>query len=90
MLSYIVGLVAFLVFFLNPLTQLLFPSTRPAARSPRPQLNESLLAIDSPNQTALDCPPNVYSVHIFSKFPLILYLENFLSASEREHLLDIR
>ena len=91
MLSYVVGLVAFLIFFLNPISQLLWPQTR-RVRTERPQLDESLLALDTPNETfaALDCPDDAYLVHVFSKFPLVLYIENFLSADEREHLLEIR
>lgn len=90
MLSYIVGFVAFLIFFLNPLSQLLWPQTR-LHRSERPRLNESLLALDSPNQTApLDCPDDSYVVHVFSRYPLVLYIENFISESERDHLVEIR
>jgi prolyl 4-hydroxylase len=89
MLSYIVGLIAFLLFFLNPLLQMLWPSSSPY-RTTRPQLNESLIAIDSPNQTAPECLPGSYSIHIFSHYPLVIYIENFLSVAERKHLLEIR
>lgn len=90
MFSYVVGGIAFLLFFYNPIVQLL--STEPARipRLPRPAVNESLLALDAANETALSCPPDAYSVRIVSKAPLVIYIENFLSASEREHLLEIR
>ncbi len=89
MLSYVVGFVAFLIFFVNPLSQMLFPSNG-VSRTSRPQLNESLIAVDGPNDTALDCGPDSYSLHVFSTQPLVLYVEKFLSLAEREHLLDIR
>ncbi|OLN88233.1 putative prolyl 4-hydroxylase 3 [Colletotrichum chlorophyti] len=89
MISYVVGLVAFVVFFFDPIARLLAPSGHRIVRSPRPQMNESLLAVENPNDTALSCPPDTYSVRIFSKEPLVLYIENFLSPAERAHLLDI-
>lgn len=89
MLSYIVGFIAFLIFVINPLSQIIWPS-RTVHRTARPQLNESLIALDGPNQTAIDCPPDSYSVHVFSRSPLVLYIEGFLSLADREHLLNIR
>lgn len=58
--------------------------------SPRPQLNESLLAIDGPNATEPDCPADSYTARILSREPLVIYLENFLSEDERAHLLEVR
>ncbi|KAI1085755.1 hypothetical protein F5B20DRAFT_16504 [Whalleya microplaca] len=91
MFSYVVAGIAFLVFFYNPITQYL-SSPEPARirRTPRPRINESLLAVDAANETALSsCPPDAYSVHIVSKAPLVIYIENFLSEEERAHLLEI-
>ena len=93
MLSYIVALVAGLIFFANPISQLFYPKQpRTAAPnlSPHPRLNESLLAIDGPNATAPECPPDAYVARILSREPLVVYLENFLSDHERKHLLEIR
>lgn len=96
MISYVIGLVAVLVFFADPVARFISPSGAGAGgrarmvRTPRPQMNESLLAIEHPNATALSCPPDAYSVRIFSKEPLVLYIEGFLSSGERAHLLDIR
>lgn len=90
MLSYVVAVLAFVLLY-NPVTQLLNPAPPPIRRTPRPQVNETLLAIeDVTNQTPLQCPGDSYSVHIFSKEPLVVYIENFLSVAERSHLLDIR
>ncbi|KAJ2987561.1 hypothetical protein NUW58_g4440 [Xylaria curta] len=91
MLSYVIACFAFLLLY-NPLTQYLTASKepRPLPRTPRPRINESLLAIDTSNETApLNCAPDAYSVHILSKAPLAVYIENFLSLDERQHLLEI-
>jgi prolyl 4-hydroxylase len=91
MISYIVGLVAILVVFGNPIQQLLFPgSAQPGRSIPRPHLNESLLALDGPNDTKPVCAPDAYAVRILNREPLVMYIENFLSQDERDHLLDIR
>ncbi|KAJ0161921.1 hypothetical protein CTA2_5395, partial [Colletotrichum tanaceti] len=93
MISYVIGLVAVLVFFADPVARFFSPSGAGGrarmVRTPRPQMNESLLAVEHPNATALSCPPDAYSVRIFSKEPLVLYIEGFLTSEERAHLLDI-
>ncbi|OHE94565.1 2OG-Fe(II)oxygenase family Oxidoreductase [Colletotrichum orchidophilum] len=97
MISYVIALVAFLIFFSDPLVNFFSPSSTHGGRgsrgrvvrTPRPQMNESLLAIEYPNATALSCPPDNYSVRLFSKEPLVLYIEGFLSFEERAHLLEI-
>jgi prolyl 4-hydroxylase len=93
MFSYVVAGLAFLLFLYDPLTKYLTAGQEPhrLPRTSRPRINESLLAIDTGNETvALSCAPDAYSVHILSKAPLVVYIENFLSLEEREHLLDIR
>lgn len=49
------------------------------------------LAILLPLTTATNttCPPHPYTVHIFSHDPLVIYIENFISASETKHLQHI-
>lgn len=93
MFSYAVGLLACLLVLYTPLSQLIFgrpPSAAPSIRrTPRPAVNESLLALDDwPGN--LTCGEDRYSVHLFSKEPLIIYIQGFLSLEERAHLLDIR
>ncbi|KAH8692742.1 putative oxidoreductase [Talaromyces proteolyticus] len=44
---------------------------------------------DDTEYAALSCPEDPYRVHIFSRTPLIVYIENFLSESETNHLLDV-
>ncbi|CAF3602704.1 unnamed protein product [Fusarium graminearum] len=83
--------VAFLVVFSNPIGDFFYPNRAAQVKdaSPRPKLNESLLAIDAPNATAPECAPDGYLARIVSREPLIVYLEGFLNQEEREHLLDI-
>ncbi|KAI6757278.1 hypothetical protein HG531_003103 [Fusarium graminearum] len=85
------GFVAFLVVFSNPIGDFFYPNRAAQVKdaSPRPKLNESLLAIDAPNATAPECAPDGYLARIVSREPLIVYLEGFLNQEEREHLLDI-
>jgi prolyl 4-hydroxylase len=95
--TYVVGLVAFIVLFYNPILESISPTAaKPQIRRrPRPQLNSDLLAlegedVENPNLTSTGCPPDAYSVHIYSREPLVLYIEGFLTPDERAHLLDIR
>jgi hypothetical protein len=93
MFSYIVGLIACLVMFYNPISQLLSQDAVPQMRRmARPQLNTELLALEetAANGTGITCPRDAYSVHIYSREPLVLYIEGFLSVEERAHLLEIR
>jgi hypothetical protein len=90
MLSYVVGIFAVVLFLANPISQLLFPNQQRSRIAPRPQLNESLLALDGPNDTAVECSPDAYAARILSREPLVVYLEGFLSEEERRHLLEIR
>lgn len=95
MLSYIIGILAIGLFLANPISQFFFPqqdgaSTGEHGLAPRPRLNESLLALVGPNDTALECPSDTYGARILRKEPLVVYLEGFLSEHERRHLLEIR
>ncbi|GAP89685.1 putative prolyl 4-hydroxylase subunit alpha-1 [Rosellinia necatrix] len=92
MFSYIVAGFAFLSLFYGPVTRYLTTGQepRPLPRIPRPRINESLLAIDTDDQTApLNCATDAYSVHILSKAPLVVYIENFLSLDEQNYLLEL-
>ncbi|KAI4599734.1 hypothetical protein KJ359_001470 [Pestalotiopsis sp. 9143b] len=88
MFSYVIGLLAILLLY-NPLVQWLSPHPAKIPRTPRPAINESLLAMDSPGDAAPTCEADAYSVHILSKAPLVVYIENFVSAEERRHLLEL-
>lgn len=89
MFSYTVGLLACVFVFYNPLMRFLSTSPPRIVRTPRPPLNSDMLALESPNETNL-CKPDGYRVHVFSREPLVLYIEDFLTRDERQHLLEIR
>jgi prolyl 4-hydroxylase len=90
MFPYVVGGLAILLFFYTPVVQYFSPHPTRIPRSPRPAINESLLAIDGVNDTVPTCGADSYSVHILSKATLGIYIENFVSVEERQHLLEIR
>ncbi|KAI5868062.1 hypothetical protein GGS23DRAFT_9485 [Durotheca rogersii] len=93
MFPWILAGLAVLLFAYEPILRFFSPSgysPREPARlphTPRPRIDESLLAMDAANET--DCPPHTYTVHFLSKAPIVVYIENFLSADERAHLLEI-
>ncbi|EJT72610.1 oxidoreductase [Gaeumannomyces tritici R3-111a-1] len=76
-------------------------SSSPRSRHPRPNLNASLIALEdddddddddvfsSSSTTTTSCPPATYATHVVSRAPLVLYLEGFVSAAERAHLLSL-
>lgn len=91
MFSYVVVGVALLLFFYSPLQEYFSSGgVRPHVYTPRPAINESLLATDAPGDRVPECAPHSYSIHILSKAPLVIYIENFLPTAERELLRDIR
>ncbi|KAF4462886.1 oxidoreductase 2OG-Fe(II) oxygenase family [Fusarium albosuccineum] len=93
MFSYVIGFVAILLIFANPISDFFYPGRvdrhNEALSRSRPKLNESLLAIDAPNATAPECGPDSYVARILSREPLVVYLEGFLNEGERKHLLEI-
>lgn len=99
-LSLAIGLLACLVLLPNPIGQLLssvlsLSSTPPQIRrTPRPAINESLLALDDwpGNLTCGDDVDGVggYKAYVLSRAPLVVYIEGFLKPEERAHLLEIR
>lgn len=102
MLSFAVALIGILIVFNSPINTLLFsgvnnqkqcPNQIPQIRRiPLPKLNlkEDLIALEG-NSSLLQCMPHTPApvVHVYSREPLVLYIENFLSLDERHHLLDI-
>lgn len=93
MWSFLFGFLAFMLVGYNPLIQLLqglAPGTPQIARTPRPQLQEELLALEDQNRSSSCAQDPRYSVHLVSREPLVIYVENFLTTEERAHLLEIR
>ncbi|EPE08810.1 2og-fe oxygenase family protein [Ophiostoma piceae UAMH 11346] len=81
------------LFWLDPILRVMAPSLVPATpmlrRTPRPPINEALLALEDAVDAGIECPADSYTVHIYNKAPLVLYVEDFLSLDERKHLIDI-
>ncbi|KAF4123216.1 prolyl 4-hydroxylase [Geosmithia morbida] len=77
MFSYIVAVVAALLFLSDPISRFLSPDGGGSRRSsslgplsPRPRLNEDLLAIDAPNATTPQCPEDSYVAHDKPSYPI--------------------
>ncbi|KAI0143041.1 hypothetical protein GGR57DRAFT_370827 [Xylariaceae sp. FL1272] len=93
MFTYVVALCAVLLVFNSSVLQNLnIFSSEPARipRTSRPPINESLLAIDTAGAKDPECPDHRFDgVHIFSRAPLVIYVDGFLSPTEREELLRL-
>lgn len=76
---------------LNAIAPSLVPDAPALLRTPRPPVDESLLALDDGDVggESASCPPDAYTVRLFNKAPLVMYIENFLSLSERQHLIEL-
>ncbi|KAJ5239932.1 hypothetical protein N7468_004551 [Penicillium chermesinum] len=90
------------LFILDPLLRSVFPAnpeseinifdvpaSDPSTPLPSHLTDDSFISPeDGVPYTCPDTPAN-YKVHLLSRTPLILYLENFISDSEADHLVDI-
>ena len=90
MFTYTLALLPVLLFFADPISQLFSASPARIRRLPQPKLNPELLALEADDGLNYTCPPHHYTVHVYSREPLVLYIENFLTDEERAHLLNIR
>ncbi|RAL01751.1 oxidoreductase, 2OG-Fe(II) oxygenase family [Aspergillus ibericus CBS 121593] len=83
------------LFVIAPLLRQLFPVTTnifdPDADPPDAEtditLDPEILSL--PDGIIPTCPEDTYRVHLLSKDPLIIYIEDFLSAEEADHLVKI-
>lgn len=95
MLSYAIALLACLLLWYNNNnnhnSNSNYSTRNSIRRTPRPRVNETLLALEE-EDTSITCIEDVggYSMHLFSREPLVVYIENFVSKEERAHLLEIR
>lgn len=100
-ISWLIYLVPVYIFVLSPLLQQFFPGAfNPWETSDAfghwdetPGINTTDDSFISPEDgVPLNCAsePDGYRVHLLSRAPLILYIENFLGAEEADHLVDIR
>jgi prolyl 4-hydroxylase len=85
MIGYIFALLPLYVLVYLPL-QRMFYGSGDVSTLQATSLNASLIASDEP----LSCPSHSYNTFVVSREPLIIYVENFLSPEESQHLLDIR
>ncbi|TVY93292.1 Prolyl 4-hydroxylase [Lachnellula willkommii] len=87
MLGYIAALLPLYVLVWIPLSNVLFgtPQKQKLSDHQNAIFNSSLVATDEP----LSCPPYNYNTFILSQEPLIIYIENFLTAEESAHLISI-
>ncbi|KAI1266350.1 2OG-Fe(II) oxygenase family oxidoreductase [Xylariaceae sp. FL1019] len=93
MFTYVVALCAVVLVFNSSVLQnfnIFSSEPRRLPRTPRPPINESLLAIDAIGAEDPQCPDHRFDgVHVFSRAPLVIYVEGFLSLGEREELLSL-
>jgi len=88
MLGYIAALLPLYVLVWIPLSNVIFgtPQKQKPSDHQNVLFNSSFIATDEP----LSCPPHNYNTFILSQEPLIIYIENFLTAEESAHLISIR
>ena len=86
MIGYIFALLPLYVLVYLPISHILNGSPENTTKQQVLNLNESFIATNDP----VSCPPHNFNTHILSHEPLIIYIENFLSVGESEHLLAIR
>lgn len=101
-ISWLIYLVPVYIFVLNPLLQQFFPGAfNPWETSDTfGHWDGEALGINITDDSFIspedgvpfNCAsePEGYRVHLLSRAPLILYIENFLGAEEADHLVDIR
>jgi prolyl 4-hydroxylase len=88
-ISYILALLPLYVLVYLPLSRIIFPSQVPLSNNLA--YNSSFIATeDAELFNPASCPKHSYETHILSLEPLMVYIENFLSVKEREHLVSIR
>ena len=85
MIGYFVAIFPLYIFVYLPISNSLFRASDDGSR-PATILNGSFIASDDP----LSCPAHTYNTFILSLDPLMVYIENFVSAEESAHLLAIR
>lgn len=83
------------LFVIAPLLRQLFPVTQDIFDPDTDATTESDISLDPeilslPDGIIPTCPEDTYRVHLLSKDPLIIYIEDFLSTSEADHLVKIR
>ncbi|KAL3424987.1 2OG-Fe(II)oxygenase family Oxidoreductase [Phlyctema vagabunda] len=90
MLGYFFAIIPLYIFVYLPISNILFgaPQTR-QLQNAEFFLNTSFIATEDAESAALQCTPHAFSTHILNLEPLVIYIEDFLSEEEREHLVNV-
>jgi prolyl 4-hydroxylase len=86
-IEYAIIAVPLYLFAISPLLRSLFPtsSTNSAASYQSFEKTDKLIIPDD----SLQCPPHQYTTYIGHHEPLVIYIENFLSDAEADHLVQL-
>jgi prolyl 4-hydroxylase len=86
------------IFVIAPVLRQIFPPPEPnltfdpddaaAGDLDLPLLNGSIFSLD--DGVEVTCAPDNYRVHILRHDPLVIYIEDFLSSEEADHLAKMR
>ncbi|KAE8146352.1 hypothetical protein BDV25DRAFT_132993 [Aspergillus avenaceus] len=93
-LSSLLGLIFYAlpiyIFIVGPITRQLFPQ-KPLPRlfnpDNTPLLNDTILSLD--DGITPTCPEDNYKIHILQRDPLVIYIEDFLTHDEADHLVEL-
>jgi prolyl 4-hydroxylase len=86
MIGYIVALLPLYMFVYLPISHMIYGTSEKTSVQQTTNFNSSFIATNEP----LACPSHNYNTFILSHEPSIVYIENFLSSDESQHLLEIR
>jgi prolyl 4-hydroxylase len=90
--GYLIALIPAYIFVLAPVSRLIFGTDSDASQNEvldTSKIDPKLLSLISPDEV-LNCSSPPYNVHIFSRAPLVIYIESFLSDDEASHLVRER
>lgn len=103
-LTWLLYLLPVYIFVISPALRALFTSNEVSGAFDWPEYDESdeyelvpginitddRFISPEDNSGQLQCRENDYRVHILSRAPVVMYIENFLSESEADHLTEVR
>lgn len=88
--GYLIALIPAYILVFAPLSRLILgPQGSENDILDTSQLDPNLLSLIDPDEV-LDCSSHSYNVHIFSRAPLVIYIESFLSDDEASHMVRER
>lgn len=90
--GYLIALIPAYILVFAPISRLIFgPYSQGSANDvlDTSKLDPNLLSLIDPDEV-LNCSSHSYNVHIFSRAPLVIYIESFLSEDEASHMVRER